>query len=152
MCTVLTGDDNVFDVRKALNPVASRWREIGEGLGVSAGTLDSVRKENPQSPNGCMGAVVREWLKQNYSVGKFGEPTWRKLVEVVWSPVGGKNCRHARDLAKEHPGYYSILTNCIAWLTLIAVSCLVTGSKENEPPVLTKVGNDQEDLCFIFSL
>jgi len=54
------------------------------------------------------GGVVREWLKRNYNVGKFGEPTWRKLVEVVGSPVGGNNLKLAMKIAKEHPGVWHL--------------------------------------------
>ena len=46
--------------------------------------------------------MVKEWLKRNYDVGKFGEPTWRRLVEAVSSPAGGANMALARDMARRH--------------------------------------------------
>ena len=35
--------------------------------------------------------MVKEWLKRNYNVEKYGEPTWQRLVEVVVHPAGGAN-------------------------------------------------------------
>jgi len=46
--------------------------------------------------------MVKEWLKRNYDVRKFGEPTWRWLVEAVSSPAGGANMALAKDMARRH--------------------------------------------------
>ena len=46
--------------------------------------------------------MVTEWLKRNYNVRRFGEPTWQKLVEVVGHPAGGANKALARDIARRH--------------------------------------------------
>ena len=50
----------------------------------------------------CLTSMVTEWLKRNYNVKKFGEPTWQKLVEVVGHPAAGANKALARDIAKKH--------------------------------------------------
>ena len=47
-------------------------------------------------------SVVTEWLKKNYNVEKFGEPTWRQLVRAVDDPAGGADKALARDLATRH--------------------------------------------------
>ena len=36
-------------------------------------------------------------------VGKFGKPTWRRLVEAVEDKVGGNNPALAENIAREHP-------------------------------------------------
>ena len=46
--------------------------------------------------------MVTKWLKRNYNVKRFGEPTWQKLVEAVGHPAGGANMATARDIAKRH--------------------------------------------------
>ena len=46
--------------------------------------------------------MVAKWLKRNYNVKKFGEPTWQRLVEVVAHPAGGANMALARDMARRH--------------------------------------------------
>ena len=106
LCVHADLDDDVFLVRKALFPVAAQWRAIGEGLGVKGGRLDEIHINHPNDSASCMGEVVREWLKRNCNAGKFGDPTWRKLVEVVGSPVGGNNLELAMKIAKEHPGVW----------------------------------------------
>jgi len=37
-------------------------------------------------------------------VERFGEPTWRRLVEAVEDHVGGNNFALAKTIAREHPG------------------------------------------------
>ena len=37
-------------------------------------------------------------------VERFGKPTWRRLVEAVEDPVGGKNPALAKTIARDHPG------------------------------------------------
>lgn len=85
-------------------PVVARWRAVGEGLRLKGGKLDEIHANYPNDTASCMGAVASEWLKKNYSVGRFGEPTWRKLVEVIGSPMGGNNLSHARKISLEHLG------------------------------------------------
>ena len=46
--------------------------------------------------------MVTEWLKRNYNVKKFGEPTWQWLVEAVGDPAGGANTALAREIATKH--------------------------------------------------
>ena len=46
--------------------------------------------------------MVTEWLKRNYDVKKFGEPTWQKLVEAVSHPAGGANTALAEEIARRH--------------------------------------------------
>ena len=36
-------------------------------------------------------------------VGKFGKPTWRRLVEAVEDKVGGNNPALAENIVREHP-------------------------------------------------
>ena len=35
---------------------------------------------------------------------RFGEPTWRRLVEAVKDKVGGNNPALAQKIARDHPG------------------------------------------------
>ena len=46
--------------------------------------------------------MVTEWLKRNYNLKRFGEPTWQKLVDAVNSPAGGANRALAIDIARRH--------------------------------------------------
>ena len=42
------------------------------------------------------------WLRKNYNVKKFGEPTWRQLVKAVGHPDGGADMVLAMEIAKKH--------------------------------------------------
>ena len=46
--------------------------------------------------------MITEWLKKNYNIRKFGEPTWRWLVEAVCDPAGGANVALSRGIAQRH--------------------------------------------------
>ena len=46
--------------------------------------------------------MLTHWLKRNYNVKKFGEPSWQRLVEVVGHPAGGANPALASQIAEKH--------------------------------------------------
>jgi len=95
-------NDDVFDVKKELITVAARWMHIGTALRLQFDTLDNIETRCSNDPHQGLDLMVKEWLKRNYNVGKFGEPTWQKLVEAVVSTAGGANTALARDIAGRH--------------------------------------------------
>jgi len=92
-------NDDIFDVKTELIPVAARWRDVGIALRVKSDTLDSIETKWSNDPCRCLELMVTEWLKRNYNLKRFGEPTWQKLVDVVNSPAGGANRALAIDIA-----------------------------------------------------
>ena len=46
--------------------------------------------------------MVTEWLKKNYDVERFGEPTWQWLVDAVGDPAGGAHMALAKNIARRH--------------------------------------------------
>ena len=46
--------------------------------------------------------MLTQWLKRNYNVKKFGEPSWQRLVEAVGDPAGGTNPALANQIAEKH--------------------------------------------------
>ena len=95
-------NDDIFDVKDELIAVAAKWMDIGSALRLKPDTLDNIESRCSNNPCQCLDLMVKEWLKRNYSVGKFGEPTWQKLVKAVNSPAGGANTALARDIAGRH--------------------------------------------------
>ena len=67
------------------------WHPIGNVLGI----YNLTKCKNLES-------VIREWLAMEYDVEKFGKPSWELLVRAVAHPVGGKNRKLARNIAKQH--------------------------------------------------
>ena len=85
-----------------LIPVAAKWRSIGVALRLKSDVLDSIDTLHRGNARACLDLVVNEWLKRNYNVSKFGEPTWQRLVEVVGHPAGGANAALASEIARKH--------------------------------------------------
>ena len=84
--------------------VANSWKVIGVSLGIDFGHLQMVQRDNPGNSRECLSALLTCWLKRNYNVAKFGEPTWRGVVKVVAHPAAGDNCALALSIAQRHSG------------------------------------------------
>ena len=65
---LLTGEDDLRDVRSAVADLAAKWKDLGISLGIGLSDLDAILSTNPQSPNDCMRETLALWLKQNYNV------------------------------------------------------------------------------------
>ena len=85
-----------------LIPVTAKWLSIGIALRLRTSLLEAIRAGNFGEPSACLNSIVVEWLKRNYNVERFGEPTWQWLVEIVSDPTGGANMALARDIARRH--------------------------------------------------
>ena len=95
-------EDDLYDIVKELTPLAAKWKTIGRALRLKAGELDRIESSHPGSPEECLSDVILNWLKNNYNVEKFGQPTWQKLVEIVADPAGGNDAARARTIASKH--------------------------------------------------
>ena len=89
-------------MKSKLTPVSANWKDIGIALRLSPNTLDGIQAGSSGDPIACLTSMVTEWLRRNYNVKKFSEPTWQKLVEAVAHPAGGANKALARDIARKH--------------------------------------------------
>ena len=96
-------------MKRELTPVSANWRSIGIALRLNHNTLDGIQAKNSSDPTVCLTSAATEWLKRNYNVKKFGEPTWQWLVKAVGDPAGGANMALARDIAKRHKAGRSII-------------------------------------------
>ena len=75
---------------------------IGIALRLDPNILDGIQAKNSGDPSTCLSSVVTEWLKGNYNVKRFGEPTWQWLVDAVSDPAGGAHMALAREIARRH--------------------------------------------------
>ena len=85
-----------------LNPVSAQWKSIGLALRLQTAILNRIDAENSGKPSDCLTSMATEWLKRNYKVEKFGEPTWQQLVEAVGNQAGGANMALAKKIARRH--------------------------------------------------
>lgn len=62
--------------------------------------LDTIEKDNKGNAECCLCSVLKKWLKKNYNVKRFGEPTWSMLVEAVKAGNGGADAALAEKITK----------------------------------------------------
>ena len=97
------GEDDLFDTIQSLASVAANWRDIGIFLRIRLSQLETIQVQG-YTPMGCMREMLITWLRRNYNVERFGEPTWAKLVEAVRHSAGGGNSSLAMEIARKHQG------------------------------------------------
>ncbi len=102
--TTITGGDDFLDVIEELTPIKSKWRSIGAGLRLKPGKLDEIEAKRHGAPTECLLDVVSSWLNKEYNWQRFGEPTWRRIVEVVEHSAAGGSPETALSIAKRHQG------------------------------------------------
>ena len=76
--------DDLGDVLEAVWEGRSKWYNIGLKLGISAGTLNAIKKNNNQDPDDCLTAMLEYWLNN----GK-PKPSWTELAKALKSPMVG---------------------------------------------------------------
>ena len=81
--------------------VADKWLSVGLMLGVPYHRLEACEMED--TLNQRMTMMITEWLSRRYDTHIFGEPSWRRLVEVIASRAGGCHKYLATQLAKQYP-------------------------------------------------
>ena len=98
-------DDDYYDVLSELTPLAASWKGIGFALRLKHDALEKIDKQHSADPSACLASVVTEWLRKNYNVKKFGEPTWQRLAKAVGDAAGGANKALSKRIAKKHSTY-----------------------------------------------
>ena len=70
-------EKDLLNVMEELADVRAKWYNIGLGLGVSVGTLNSINTDHNNTSD-CLRATLMKWLNA-YSP----PPTWNKVVEAL---------------------------------------------------------------------
>ena len=94
--------DDLFDILSILKPIEARWRELGNALRLRTGFLDSIQITYSGNLHSCLNKVIDEWLKRNYNVQRFGEPTWQLLAEAVRHEAGGAHSGLADEITRKY--------------------------------------------------
>ena len=94
-------EEDLAEILRILGTSVTKWREIGIALGLRQDVLNRIEHENRDLMS-RLTKMVSEWLKKNYNVERFGEPTWKMLVAAVRSEVGGNNSALAQEIARKH--------------------------------------------------
>ena len=74
--------------------------EIGLLLGIPYSKLKAL--EFADDLDEMVRGMVVAWLDKKYNTEVFGEPSWKKLVEVVGARAGGNHGVLAQEIASQH--------------------------------------------------
>ena len=95
-------EEDLFDILEALISAVTKWKSIGTGLGIKRGMLDEIEAAHSGDPSECLAEMLTTWLRRSYNVKRFGEPTWKKLMQTVSDSAAGNNPALALTIAKKH--------------------------------------------------
>ena len=104
-------------------PIVCSWKAIGRGLRIGSGHLDMIQKDSSGNFKECLSEMLTCWLKRNYDVKRFGEPSWRAVVKVVACPAAGDNHALALSIAKQHSGKISYCNVLLCSILLLLLTC-----------------------------
>ena len=76
--------DNLGDVLEAVWEARVKWFNIGLKLGISPGTLNTIKKNNNQDPDDCLTAMLEYWLNNGNP-----KPSWAAVAKALKSPTVG---------------------------------------------------------------
>ena len=95
-------EGDCYAVIKELEQVAHKWYNLGLALGLSPSTLENIKMRGQTDVLDLLTSMIVEWLKMNHDTNKFGQPTWRRIVEAVRDKTGGGNPALANALARKY--------------------------------------------------
>lgn len=99
---VIAEEDDIHDIMTELVEVEDRWKLIGVALRLKPSKIKAIEEENHGKLANCLMDALSNWLNKSYNTAKFGNPSWRKVVEAVASPAGGDNAVLAKSIAMKH--------------------------------------------------
>ena len=102
-----TAEDDVHDVYDELVAMADKWCLIATGLHIPTPIKSLVAKHHLCTPEECLLAVLKEWLKGVHDVQKYGHPSWCTLVKAVASAEGEAKPSLAQSIAATYTGRIS---------------------------------------------
>ena len=92
-------------VVRAMYPLAEKWKEIGQTLGVR--NLEATEKKFQGDPERCWIAMLGDWLHEQYDKHVNPDlPSWWKVVWVTVDPQGGDKLQRARFIANNYRGEF----------------------------------------------
>ena len=85
--------------------IKSLYFSLGLSLRLRVADLKNIREAYPSESdaNSALIDVLLLWLHQKYNVQRFGQPTWKMLVEAVDKETGGNDHELALKIASHHP-------------------------------------------------
>ena len=120
----VVGIDNYGQVSKEIATLKAKYYELGTLLGLPTPELNAIERENVRDITRAFRQVIQLWL-----TGRgHRERTWRKLVEAVDHPAGGRDHVLAKRIAQGHQLDALIISNTAESVTDGARSCISTAA------------------------
>ena len=66
-------------LQQALAPIKYKWRQIGEGLKISYGTIQSINRNRQYDDTLKLSEILQQWIDDN----NRSNVTWRAIIEVI---------------------------------------------------------------------
>lgn len=76
-------EDDLRDICNEISGLHAEYYKVGVELGIKAVDLEGIKLDSSLNSEEKLRKVVLLWLREKYTVQKFGKPTWRRLVETV---------------------------------------------------------------------
>lgn len=101
-------EDDWNVIIEACNSLAAKWELISGYLGLSPSLIDKIRGNHPGDNTSCLNDALLQWIKQNYNVVKFGEPSWKTLLHAI----AKVDKLYFKKLAADHQGKNALSMLC----------------------------------------
>ena len=108
-------EDDLCDIMEELVTIMSKYYSLGLALRLRDYDLNTVYQAYPNESDNeiALKDVLLLWLHKKYNVERFGQPTWRMLVEAVDKETGGNNHDLAKKVASNHPAGINMKSACL---------------------------------------
>ena len=113
--------NDLFEVKREIQPVTKRWRNIGLALRLDHDQLNTIETQYSRDLDDCLTEMLSLWLKRNYNTVKYGEPSWDKLALAVGDRAGGNDRALAEKLTKTQQGKCNF--SCTSVILSIKLVC-----------------------------
>jgi len=104
LCPHFTAEDDIHDVYDEVFTMAGKWHRVARGLRLSSSTMSLIASKSNNEPEDCLFKSLEVWLKKTYNTERYGNPSWRMLVNSIANPAGGADAALAEAIAKKHQG------------------------------------------------
>ena len=95
--------NDIVAVQEEIMDASAQYYDIGIKLGLKSDDLNVIKDKDPDQRT-AITMILSRWLKRQFNVQKYGEPTWKSLVAAVAHRNGGNNAVLAMKLADKHKG------------------------------------------------
>ena len=95
--------NDIVAVQEEIMDASAHYYDIGVKLGLKSDDLNGIKDEVPDHAT-AITMITSRWLKRQFNVQQYGEPTWKSLIEAVAHRNGGNNTALAMKLADKHKG------------------------------------------------